>query len=77
MFQVLLPPGPLSARWRAAVRRAADILTVYGHGLLIYGVTKLFAGEASPTMAAALILGLACHLAACYMSYAVESDDGP
>ncbi len=35
------PPTP---QWRAAIKRFGELLVVYGHGLLAFGVGKAFAG---------------------------------
>jgi hypothetical protein len=69
---VIFAIPPLSPSWRAFLKRVDDILTVYGHGLLAFGVGKFFVGEVDIASSFAIGLGLACHGGACYISYLTE-----
>jgi hypothetical protein len=62
----------LSAQWRGAAKHLGDILTVYGHGLLAFGIGKVFVGQIDLASGFAVALGLVCHGVACYIGYHTE-----
>ena len=63
--------APLSQGWKSLLKRVADILTVYGHGLLAFSVGNAFVGRFDLAVASAFSFGLAAY--ACYISLRQEA----
>ena len=70
MTPILFSP-PLS--WRSPIKRLGDLLVVYGHGLLAFGVSKAFVAQLDFAAALGIVLGLVCHISACYISFLMEA----
>ncbi|MEQ1619442.1 MAG: hypothetical protein ABL883_13990 [Terricaulis sp.] len=68
-----LPSSVSAPGLRAAVKRLGDLLVVYGHGLLAFGVGAIATGAATDAVGPAIAFGVACHAYACYISLRLES----